>query len=915
MLFRIKIGIFLALLACAPALRAATALASLAPFLEDHCAECHDAQTKKGGLDLDALPFQPDDPKTFAEWVKVHDRVMDHEMPPKKKKQPAPAETDAFLKALAPPLIAADRKREASEGRSTMRRLNRYEYENSLRDLLGAPWLRIKDMLPEDGEAFRFNKVGDALDVSHVHLAQYLGAADYALRDVLGRQLTKPETKVVRYYAREQSSFTRRIQFSPLDRAPERRVFPILGVARADIPVLDGTAPATVGASNPAVREQEAMGVVSSSYQPIEISFSSFKPTVSGHYRLRFDAFSFWAGPESPQKWWRPSRSQLSAGRTREPVCIYAERPPRLTRKLGAFDVTPEPTTHDMDVYLMAGETIRTDAARLFRSRPPSYHNPLAEKDGQPGVAYRWMEVEGPILDEWPTAGQRLLVGDLPLTKGANGVEMTPRDAPADATRLLRAFLARAYRQPVEEADVQRFAALVQKTIAAGSSFTDAMIAGYSAVLCSPAFVCLEEKPGHLDDRALAARLAYFLWNSPPDQALRDAAARGDLRDPTKLRAQTERLLADPRSDRFVDAFLDYWLDLRKAEATSPDAALYPDYYLDDLLVESATEETQRFFAELVRGNLASRNLVASDFAMLNERLAAHYGFPTNAKVVDPRRVSAAPAPQASLVLRASVTPDTPAARQPAAQTAILLANPVPGGAATAPPQMPLIEGVAIRPVKLPPDSLRGGLMTQASVLKVTANGTTTSPVLRGAWIMERILGKQPPPPPASVPAIEPDTRGATTIREQLDKHRTQETCAACHAKIDPAGFALENFDVFGGWRDRYRALGDGEKEVGIGKNGQPFAFHLGQPVDASGVLPDGRNFDDIRGLKRLLLADERQIARNLARQLIVFATGAPVRFGDRPELEQILDRALPSHYGVRSIIHEIVQSNLFQTK
>jgi hypothetical protein len=205
--------------------------------------------------------------------------------------------------------------------------------------------------------------------------------------------------------------------------------------------------------------------------------------------------------------------------------------------------------------------------------------------------------------------------------------------------------------------------------------------------------------------------------------------------------------------------------------------------------------------------------------------------------------------------------------------------------------------------------------MTQASVLKVTANGTTTSPVLRGAWIMERILGKQPPPPPASVPAIEPDTRGATTIREQLEKHRSQPTCAACHAKIDPAGFALENFDVLGGWRDRYRALGDGVKEQGIGKNGQPYAFHLGPAVDPSGVLPDGRKFNDIRSLKRLLLADERQVARNLTRQLLVFGTGAAARFGDRPEVEQILDRAQPSQYGVRTLIREIVQSNLFQTR
>jgi hypothetical protein len=284
--------------------------------------------------------------------------------------------------------------------------------------------------------------------------------------------------------------------------------------------------------------------------------------------------------------------------------------------------------------------------------------------------------------------------------------------------------------------------------------------------------------------------------------------------------------------------------------------------------------------------------VVASDFAMLNERLAAHYGFPTNAKVGEtPRADAISTSPQASLVQRVSA----------------------PAGGV--PSNVPLIEGVAFRPVRLAPDSPRGGLMTQASVLKVTANGTTTSPVLRGAWIMERILGKQPPPPPASVAAIDPDTRGATTIREQLAKHRSQEACAACHAKIDPAGFALENFDVLGGWRDRYRALGDGEKEKGIGKNGQPYAFHLGPPVDSSGALPDGRKFEDIRGLKRLLLADERQIARNLTRQLLVFATGAPVRFGDRPDVEKILDRARPSQYGVRTLIQEIVQSDLFQSK
>ncbi|CAN5695470.1 DUF1592 domain-containing protein [soil metagenome] len=827
-----------------------------ADFFSAHCIDCHDAETKKGDLDLSALNFDLNNLKTFAMWVKVHDRVRDGEMPPKKKPQPEVVEKATFLSDLAAPMITADQVRITAEGRATFRRMNRLEYENTLRDLLHAPWLQVKEILPEDGVLNRFNKVGDALDVSHVQMSRYLTAADYALREAMASQLSKPISKTIRYYSREQSGFTGKIKFSEFNRSPERATFPILGTA-ADIPVLEGTAPLTVGAKDPKKRELEAVGVVSSSYEPMEIKFNKFTAPQAGQYTLKFNAYSFWAGPDSPAKWWKPSRTNLSAGRRGEPVTVYAETPPRLLRKLGSFDVTAEPTIQELNVYLLKDETIRLDAVRLFRSRPPgSWHNPLAEKDGQPGVAFRWMEATGPIMDTWPSAGHKLLFGDLPLDKkpGQKKIEVVSVKPLVDAERLLRNFLQRAYRKPVAEEEVQRFMKVIRHALDSGSSFTEAMLAGYSAVLCSPAFVCLEEKPGKLDDFALATRLSLFLWNSEPDETLRAAAATGELHKPEVLKAQTTRLINDPKSRRFVDAFLDYWLDLRKSTATSPDAELYPDYYLDDLLAESAVEETQLFFTELLKNNLPSRHLIASDFVMVNERLATLYGIPA-------------------------------------------------------------VQGVALRRVTLPKDSPRGGLMTQASVLKVTANGTTTSPVLRGAWIMERVLGQPPPPPPPSVPAVEPDTRGATTIREQLEKHRNVESCNACHAKIDPAGFALENFDVLGGWRDHYRAMGEGVHVTGYGKNGQPFAFHPAQPVDASGELPDGRKFQNIRDLKQLLLNDERQIARNLARQFIVYATGAPLRFGDRPELEKILDQAKSDTYGVSTLIQAVIQSELFQEK
>ena len=851
-------------------------------FIEQHCTECHDAETKKGGLDLTALSFDLADPKNFAQWVKVYDNVQEGEMPPKKKARPDAAALQTFLESIGPPMIAVDRKREANEGRSTWRRLNRFEYENALRDLLGAPWLQIRDMLPEDGEAFRFNKVGDALDVSHVQMARYLNAADYALRQTMATHAAQPETKITRYYARDQRSYTGPMKFTVFNTAPERATFPVLGF-EGQPDVRRGDAPITAGAGNPTVREQEGVGVVASAYEPIEPKFNQFRAPVAGHYKLRFNAYSVWVGPGQSNKWFIPDLDNISKGHRDEPVTITAETPPRLLRHLGDFDVTPDPKVHELDVWLLAGEMIRPDAGRLFRSRPGAsrWQNPLAEKDGQPGVVFRWLEVEGPIYDQWPTAGHKLMFANLPMeTRKVEpvaeevrdrqsgrtnrfgdrrfnpppGVTITSKDPMADAERLLREFVRHAYRRPTTDSDVKRFLPVVSSALKKGNNFTDAMIAGYSAVLCSPEFVCLEEKPGRLDDYALAARLSFFLWNSPPDDELRQCAAKNKLHHPDVLRAQTERLLNDPKSRRFVEAFLDYWLDLRKIVATAPDANLYGDYYLDDLLTESALEETRSFFGELVRHDLPARNLIASDFAMLNERLADHYALPP-------------------------------------------------------------VAGVALRRTPLPEKSVRGGLMTQAAVLKVTANGTTTSPVLRGAWIMERILGKPPPKPPASVPAVEPDTRGAVTIREQLDKHRTEASCSACHAKIDPAGFALENFDVMGGWRDRYRAEGNGQPATGIAKSGQKFAFHYAQTIDAGGALPDGRKFSDIRELKELLLADEKQVARNLTQQLAVYATGAPVRFGDRPQIEQILERASSSHLGVESLIRELVQSELFLSK
>ncbi len=822
------------------------------PFLDKHCVECHDTEMKKGGLDLTALAYIPSESGILNAWVNVFDRVARGEMPPAKKPRPDGKDLRGFTNSLGSALLADERQWVREHGRATQRRLNRYEYEATLRDLLSLPYLEVRDFLPEDSTAHGFNKVGDALDVSHVQMARYLGAADFALRKAMAPEVSQPATATNRYYAWNQGEFFGAIK---LEGPRERRTFPLIGLAlQRDL--TEAAKPKHPGIRDADRLAKESMGVVVSTYEPTEIRFGKFRAPVSGRYRLRFSGYSFWIDPKF---------TNVSAGRRPEPVTIYSDTSPRILRKLGGFDVGTEPTVRELEVWLLAGETIRPDAARLHRNRPPDHRNPFTTAEGMPGVAFQWMEVEGPFIEDWPPAGHRLLFGELPMepapvttgvgrSKVTAGVKVISTAPEEDAERLLPEFVQRAYRRPPTREDTERFRGVIRDALKAGHDFTDAMLAGYTAVLCSPGFLYFDEQPGRLSDRAIAERLAYFLWNSAPDRQLRALAAKGGLHRPEVLRQETERMLNDPRSRQFVDAFLDYWLDLRGIANTAPDEQLYPDYQLDDLLVESMSEETQGFFAELIRRDLGVTNLVASDFALLNERMATHYG--------------------------------------------------IPG-----------VEGIEVRPVLLPADSVRGGLLTQASVLKVTANGTTTSPVKRGAWIMSRIIGRPPPPPPASVPAVDPDIRGATTIREQLAKHRSQEACNACHKLIDPAGFALESFDVMGGWRERYRAIGGGEPVKGIGHNGLFFHFGLGPTVDASGELPDGRAFANVRQLKECLIRDEEQLARNLLRQLTVFATGAPVRFSDRPAIERLVQRGKKHGYGVRSLIHELVQSDLFLNK
>jgi hypothetical protein len=515
----------------------------------------------------------------------------------------------------------------------------------------------------------------------------------------------------------------------------------------------------------------------------------------------------------------------------------------------GWIDLQPDAREFETTIHLKAGETfeysplglpvpfIRTDGG-FFYDYPPM------PPEGHRGVAIQWLELTGPIVPaDWPPESHRVLFDNTPPGEGA----------PADAERLLYRFASLAALRPMSDEAHRPFLNVILAKLAGGASFTDAMLAGYQALICSSHCLYLTE-PTREDSAAqfaIANRLSHFLWNSRMDEELAGLAKEARLLSRTVLRGQADRMIEDARFEQFVHAFVNEWLDLRKLRRDIPDERLYPEYRKDDYLVDSMERETQAFVKAMVREDLPSSTVVASDFTFVNDRLAMHY-------------------------------------------------------------DLPRVKGSTMQRVALPRGSPFGGLLTQAALMKHTANGTTTSPVLRGVWITEKLLGQPVPPPPKSVPAIEPDIRGATTIRALLAKHTESKTCASCHAKFDSVGFAMESFDVMGAWRDRYRGMERGDKITGIDPAGHPYTYFVGQAVDASGQLSTGESFKDIHELKTHLAANPRQLAKGFLSHLVLYATGTPVRFADRVEFEAMLDSCAPGGYRVRDLIHALVTSEIF---
>ncbi|MEY3853102.1 MAG: hypothetical protein RI910_2082 [Verrucomicrobiota bacterium] len=800
------------------------ARAATLPGIEQTCFECHDKETAKGDVDLSALPFNLKDHHNRERWAHIYDVVAKGEMPPKKKALSA-TDRQKLADEIAGPLLAADAADVKANGRGPRRRLNRDEYEQNLRDLLGLPDLDIRDILPADREGHHFNKTSATLDMSRVQLTAYLDAAETALRQAMSAGATAPKPKSYRFVGT--ALFPSNDTFGN----KEAMFFARNGrsLNAAELKAKDVAQDATI-----------ELALFRSPHWPYYGYPKGFIAAQPGYYRVRFSARSV-----LQQKGYL-----LTPAIDPVPMTFRARKPsgPDVSGDVratgGLMDIQPMVATYETTIRLLPNETFEysllglpVPLARNVQGGPPTYRYPPLPAGGQPGVAFQWMEVEGPLLTSAPATAYRVLF---------------PEHIPAtDSKALLRHFVRQAAREPVDEETLRHYDGLIQARLERKEPLNDALLAAYKAFLCSGHFLYLREPTHDSDHFAVADRLSHFLANSRPDARLRGLATDGKLSD-AALRTETDRLLADAGFDRFVRAFTDYWLNLRHVRRDEPDIRLYPEYRFDDYLVESMGEETRTYFTGLIRDNLPARNLVQADFIYANDRLSRHYGLPP-------------------------------------------------------------LQGSAMRKVTLPAGSPLGGLLTQAAILKVTSNGTTTSPVVRGAWVMERIIGEPPPPPPAKVPAVEPDIRGAKTIRDLLARHTQDQSCANCHARFDPAGFALENFDILGGWRQRYRGLELGDKVAGIDRAGHDFSYTLADVVDASGKLRDGRKFADVRELKAHFAAQPRQLARNLLHQFVLYATGTPVRFADRPKIEAILDACAQDEYRVRDLLHGFIQSPLFR--
>jgi len=763
------------------------------PFLQKYCMGCHNDREKNAELSLESLV----DSAAVVKQRRVTDKVLRvlsaGEMPPQDAPvRPTVEESDRLQTHLKAILDHADRNASPDPGRVTMRRLNRFEYRNTIRDLMGVSFDPSADF-PADDIGHGFDNIGDVLTLSPVLMERYLAAAETIVEQAI-KSVLPPVVK--RHLS---STYTEPASGDVASKLMEN------GFRRM---TTDGTEPISVGPLHTPYKWED------------------------GDYTFRTRVYGR-SGSDQPVKIAILLQgAQLVDPSSDAELATLAGNVLKPARILQTFEVRATERDKAETIELPVPSIAGRDRIMIAIVRP---------EDGQPAAAL-WVEyfaLDGP-LDTRPLSHRNLLACDSGKPQ-------------ADQTReVLQRFLRRAWRRSVTPAELERLAMLTDRTVAAGESWESGIQLAMQAVLCSPGFLFrVEQDPAPtsseirpLTEHQLASRLSYFLWSSMPDDALLDLADTGQLS--SQLTGQVRRMLADPRSAAFVQSFALQWLQLQRLEIVAPDAALFPMFTPE--LRAAMKRETELFVDAVLRENRSLSDLIAADFTFLNEPLARHYG------IID------------SLGNREGQS------------------DPKPGG-------QPIRGSEFIR-VSLQ-DSERGGLLTQAGVLTVTSNPTRTSPVKRGRWLLEQILGSPPPAPPANVPELpaSPADAAAASLRQRMEIHRTNPACASCHAKMDPLGFALENYDAVGRWRTQ-----DG-------------SF----PIDAAGELPDGTKFSGPAELRLAVLSRRKELVRCVSEKLLTYAIGRGLEYYDRPVIEKILVNTAANEDRFGVLIEQIVLSDAFR--
>lgn len=762
-------------------------------FLEKYCLTCHSGPKPKAEVSLEPFRDSASVVKQRKLWDTVVKMIVSGEMPPKGKPRPTLAEAEAFTGLVKAVFDHADRNAKPDPGRVTMRRLNKEEYRNTIRDLVGITFDPTEDF-PSDDIGHGFDNIGDVLTLSPILMERYLSAAEY----IMSKAITPVPPPVVKRHLSAQ--FT-----EPASADVGKRVID-KGWRHLST---DG-------------KDYLETGPINTPYQWED----------DGEYTFRVRVFA--TGSDKPVK-----VALLVHGKD-----LPDPSPDADLMKLSGNVMKPARILKTFEVKATSRD--KPEVLEVRVPVMPNRHRMLVAQyrpaEGQPPTKLyvEYLALEGP-LDTYPASHRKLLA-------------VTPGKSQAENTReVLARFVRRAFRRPPTSDELDRLIKLADKAIAGGEKWEASIQFAMQAALCSPKFlfrVELDNNPKGttirpLDEFQLASRLSYFLWSTMPDDTLLDLAEKKQLS--ANLDAQVTRMLADPKASALVRNFAFQWLQIKRIEFISPDGKLFPTF--NDKLRSAMLKETELFVESVLREDRSILDLIDANYTFLNEPLARHYGIADTAGNPLGKKI-------------------------------------VKGGQP--------IKGEAFKRVTLQ-DKKRGGLLTQASVLTVTSNPTRTSPVKRGRWVLEQILGAPPPPPPPNVPELPMDEKIVTSasLRQRLDVHRRNPSCANCHAKMDPIGFALENFDAVGAYRTK-----DGNFDV-----------------DASGEFPDGSKFAGPEDLKKIILQRKDEFARCLTEKLMIYALGRGMEYYDRPAVDRILKALTGGEYRFSVLVRAIVRSDAFRQR